>query len=124
MLNKVITDVYGFAQEIQRQFGCDREVIEQLCDRFSENVVIAGDSYAVATHIIFVAERAGYDIYWANPEDILEDTSIEFDKILDKFRESDLDGAGYSYFTIEESIKQVYTPEQCYEIVIRNCLNA
>lgn len=121
---KAITNIYGFAQEIQRQFGCDRQVIEALCDRFSENVVIAGDSYAVATHIIFVAERAGYDIYWANPEDILEDTSIEFDKILDKFRENDLDGAGYSYFTIEESIKQVYTPEQCYEIVKRNCPNA
>ena len=120
---KVITDIYGFAQAIQRQFGCDREVIEQLCDRFSENVVIAGDSYAVATHIIRVAEKAGYAIAWANPVNITEDETVDFDKILDDFRENDLDGAGYSYFTIEESIKQVYTPEQCYEIVIRNCLN-
>lgn len=123
-MSKVITDTLGFAHEIQRRFGCDREVLEQLIERFSENVVIAGDRYAVATHIIFVAERAGFDIYWANPDDILEDSTIEFDKILDHFRESDLDGAGYSYFTIEESIKAVYTPEQCHEIVKRNCPNA
>jgi hypothetical protein len=121
---KVITNVYGLAQEIQRQFGCDRDVIEQLCDRFSENVVIAGDRYAVATHIIRVAEKAGYSIDWANPADMVEDETIGFDHILDGFRGNDLDGAGYSYFTIEESIKTVYTPEQCYEIVKRNCPNA
>lgn len=121
---KVITDTWGFVHAIQRQFGCDREILEQLVERFSENVVIAGDRYAVAVHIIRVAKKAGYNFASTDPSDITEDETVKFDEIIDDFRENDLDGAGYTYFTIEESIKQVYTPEQCYEIVKRNCPNA
>jgi hypothetical protein len=112
-MTKVITDVHGFAQAIQRQFGCDREVIEQLCDRFSENVVIAGDSHAVAVQIAAIADEYTGEEGWACPDLLEESHDIDFNLILDKYRDTDQDEVGYTYEALKEAVLQVYTESQC-----------
>jgi hypothetical protein len=121
-MDKVITDTWGFAHAIQRQFGCDREILEQLVGRFSENVVIACDRRAVADRIQAIA----YDylgVASADRDDfvdsILGDPDIDFDLIIDKYQSTDQEDVGYSYFTLRETILAVYSAEQCEEFLQR-----
>ena len=114
---KVITDIYGFAQEIQRQFGCDRQVIEALCDRFSENVVIAAVRFDVAMAIIHIGNggMSSGDALQAQP--ISEQSDIDFDRILDRYQGTDWVDVGYTYEALKDAVLRVYTEEQCRAIV-------
>lgn len=137
-MTKVIKDTWGFAHAIQRQFGCDREILEQLVERFSENVVIAGDRYAVATTILKIAcqkvlvadDRAPVVDILGQPVAILdrqalaakllEDRDIAFDAILGEYRDTNQDEVGYTYYALEEAVLNMYTTWDCEEIVQRN----
>lgn len=110
---KVITNTYEFAQAIQRQFGCDREILEQLVERFSENVVIAGDRFAVAHQI---TEIAGF----GDPKLVIEDPNIDWDELIDEYADTDQAEVGYTYDSLEEAIPKFYTKEECQEIARRN----
>ena len=118
---KVITNTYEFAQAIQRQFGCDREVIEQLVERFSENVVIAVDKESVAEAMRRIAtEEAGMVEGWGDTDLLLEDPDIEWDRLIDECRDIDQDEVGFTYEAIEEAVEHIYSPSQCEEFVYRN----
>ena len=118
---KVITDIYGFAQEIQRQFGCDRQVIEALCDRFSENVVIAVDSESVAEAMRRIAgKEAGMGEAWGDTDLLLKDPDIDWDRLIDECRDIDQDEVGYTYEAIGEAVERIYTPSQCQEFAERS----
>jgi len=118
---KVITDVWGFVHAIQRQFGCDREILEQLVERFSENVVIAADRYAVADAMCrIVTEEACMVEGWGDRDLLLEDPDIEWDRLIDECRDVDQEQVGYTYEAIKEAVKRIYTPSQCEEFVYRN----
>lgn len=97
---KVITDIYGFAQEIQRQFGCDRQVIEALCDRFSENVVIAVDKESVAEAIRRISFNWAGRKGWGNIDSLLEDRNIDWNRLIDECRDIDQEQVGYTYEAI------------------------
>ena len=117
---KVITDIYGFAQEIQRQFGCDREVIEALCDRFSENVVIAVDKESVAEAIRRISFNWAGRKGWGNIDSLLEDRNIDWNRLIDECRDIDQEQVGYTYEAIGEAVERIYTPSQCQEFAERS----
>ena len=117
---KVITNIYGFAQEIQRQFGCDREVIEALCDRFSENVVIAVDKESVAEAIRRISFNWAGRKGWGNIDSLLEDRNIDWNRLIDECRDIDQEQVGYTYEAIGEAVERIYTPSQCQEFAERS----
>ena len=117
---KVITDIYGFAQEIQRQFGCDRQVIEALCDRFSENVVIAVDKESVAEAMRRVSFNWAGRKGWGNIDSLLEDRNIDWNRLIDECRDIDQEQVGYTYEAIGEAVERIYTPSQCQEFAERS----
>ena len=117
---KVITDIYGFAQEIQRQFGCDRQVIEALCDRFSENVVIAVDKESVAEAIRRISFNWAGRKGWGNIDSLLEDRNIDWNRLIDECRDIDQEQVGYTYEAIGEAVERIYTPSQCQEFAERS----
>jgi len=120
---KVITDVWGFAHAIQRQFGCDREILEQLVERFSEDRVLTGDRFEIATTILRIArEENGVDDEeeWGSASSILEDPDIDFDEIFRHYSNTDWVEVGFSYESLKEAVLRVYTPAQCEEFVQRS----
>ena len=117
---KVITNIYGFAQEIQRQFGCDRQVIEALCDRFSENVVIAVDKESVAEAIRRISFNWAGRKGWGNIDSLLEDRNIDWNRLIDECRDIDQEQVGYTYEAIGEAVERIYTPSQCQEFAERS----
>jgi hypothetical protein len=118
---KAITDICGLAQELQRQFGGDLLDIGAVCDRFSENVVIAADSYAVAVDIVNIAgENITIEDHWTMAGKLLEDEGVAFDAILDKYRDTDQDSVGYTYRALTEAVLNVYSKSDCVEIVRRH----
>lgn len=120
-MTKAIIDIYGFTQEIQRQFGCDREVIEQLCDRFSENVVVAADRGDVAIAIVNIAgESITIEDHEEVADKLLDDPEVNFNRIIDEFRDVDWDSTGYSYETLVSTILGIWDEEECVAIVQRN----
>lgn len=112
---KVITDIHGFLGAISDYlWDDDREILEQLVERFSENVVIAGDRYAVAVNIVDIAgETITISDHYAIADKLLEDKNIDFDAIIDKYRDTDQDSVGYTYQALREAVLQVYTESQC-----------
>lgn len=121
---KVITDVWGFAHAIQRQFGCDRETLEQLVERFSENVVIAAERSDAAIAIVNIAgNQIDIDDHHETAGKLLEDPNIDFNRIIDEFRDVDWDSTGYSYETLVSTILEIWDEKECVAIVQRSLQN-
>jgi hypothetical protein len=113
---KAIRDIYGFTQALLEHLGglhSDRAAIEAVCDRFSENVVIAADSHAVAVQIAAIANEYTGEEGWACPDLLEESPDIDFNRILDKYRDTDQDEVGYTYEALREAVLRVYTESQC-----------
>jgi hypothetical protein len=118
-MSKAITDIYGFAQEIQRQFGCDREVIEALVERFSQDIVIAADAHDAAIAVLDIAGIPGYPTFDRHglASSLAESFGSDFDRILEAYRDTDWCDAGYTYGSLRDAVLQVWTEEECVEIV-------
>lgn len=118
---KVITDIHGFLEAVSDYlWDDDREILEQLVERFSENVVIAADRYAVADAMCRIAtEEACMVEGWGDRDLLLEDPDIEWDRLIDECRDIDQEQVGYTYEAIKEAVKRIYTPSQCEEFVYR-----
>ena len=119
---KAITDIFGLSERLKDLMAFDRDdrgLIDKLLEEFSENIVVAAGKGDVALAIANIAESFIGDIGDCQEvvHKLLQDDEIDFDRILNEFRDVDWDGTGYSYETLEITILEILDSEECVELV-------
>ena len=120
-MSKVITDTRGLTKAIQDKFGCSYPSAQLLVDRFSNDVVIAGDYDSIAIVILHIArDFADRGRDWGNSDSLLADSGIKFEHILDRYRKTDWVEAGFTYEALREAVLEFHTEEECEQFVQRS----
>ena len=117
---KAITDIFGLSERLKDLMafdGDDRVLIDNLLEEFSENIVVAADSHAIATQIVEIARKYTEEGGWGCPDLLEESPDIDFNRILDLYRDTDQDEVGYTYEAMKDAIFQVYTDSECVHFV-------